>query len=195
MTSRLNSLYLSLGLAKISLKARYSRQLTGTVDLLVSEELKSLSSSAFCYAGKRIERIVVTGGAAVVPEFPLYLANKFNLNVEIGNAWRNVSFSRGVDRTNYWRYLTSLVSQLDWRREHNDSAQSFARRKDAIYQGSTHSKYGAGTAAIIISLASVALLVLLVLVGGLQKKHISDLNKDIKSDTATLQNKPEIEKF
>ncbi len=49
--------------------------------------------------------------------------------------------------------------------------------------------------AIIISLASVALLVLLVLVGGLQKKHISDLNKDIKSDTATLQNKPEIEKI
>ena len=49
--------------------------------------------------------------------------------------------------------------------------------------------------AIIISLASVALLVLLLVVGGLQKKHISDLNKDIKADTATLQNKPDIEKI
>ncbi len=49
--------------------------------------------------------------------------------------------------------------------------------------------------AIIISLASVALLVLLLIVGGLQKKHISDLNADIKKDTATLQNKPDIEKI
>jgi hypothetical protein len=28
----------------------------------------------------------------VLPEFPLYLANKFAINVEIGNAWRNISF-------------------------------------------------------------------------------------------------------
>jgi hypothetical protein len=27
-----------------------------------------------------------------LPEFPLYIANKFGLNVEIGNAWRNVSY-------------------------------------------------------------------------------------------------------
>ena len=49
--------------------------------------------------------------------------------------------------------------------------------------------------AIIISLASVALLVLLLIVGGLQKKHISDLNADIKSDTATLQKKKDINKI
>ena len=34
----------------------------------------------------------MTGGASALPEFPLYIANKFGLNVEIGNAWRNVSF-------------------------------------------------------------------------------------------------------
>ena len=49
--------------------------------------------------------------------------------------------------------------------------------------------------AIIISLASVGLLILLLLVGGVQKKHISDLNKDIKADTATLQKQPDIEKI
>jgi hypothetical protein len=28
-----------------------------------------------------------------LPEFPLYLANKFGVEVEIGNAWRNVAFA------------------------------------------------------------------------------------------------------
>lgn len=45
-----------------------------------------------------LERIIVTGGASTLPEFPLYLANKFAINVEIGNAWRNVSFP--TDRQN-----------------------------------------------------------------------------------------------
>jgi hypothetical protein len=34
----------------------------------------------------------------VIPEFPLYLANHFAINVEIGNAWRNISFNS--DRQN-----------------------------------------------------------------------------------------------
>ena len=29
-----------------------------------------------------------------MPEFPLFLANRFGLNVEIGNAWRNVNYSQ-----------------------------------------------------------------------------------------------------
>ena len=51
------------------------------------------------------------------------------------------------------------------------------------------------SSAVIIALGSIALLVLLLVVGGLQKKHISDLTKDIKTDTATLQKKPEITKI
>jgi Tfp pilus assembly PilM family ATPase len=42
--------------------------------------------------------MIVTGGASVIAEFPLYLANKFGINVEIGNAWQNVSYAR--DRQN-----------------------------------------------------------------------------------------------
>jgi hypothetical protein len=34
----------------------------------------------------------MTGGASALPEFPLYVANKFGLNVEIGSAWRNVTY-------------------------------------------------------------------------------------------------------
>lgn len=51
------------------------------------------------------------------------------------------------------------------------------------------------SSAVIIALGSIALLVLLFVVGGLQKKHINDLSKDIKADTAMLQKKPEINKI
>jgi type IV pilus assembly protein PilM len=86
------------GLSKEKLEGQVFQAVTGTVDLLVNEIEKSIKFFQTRYGTAKIERIVVTGGASVIPEFPLYLANKFNLNVEIGNAWRNVSFSR--DRQN-----------------------------------------------------------------------------------------------
>lgn len=86
------------GLSKDKLEGQVYQAITGTVDLLVTEVEKSIKFFQTRYKTAKIDRIVVTGGASVVPEFPLYLANKFNLNVEIGNAWRNVSFSK--DRQN-----------------------------------------------------------------------------------------------
>ena len=55
----------------------------------------------------KIERIIVAGNAGSLPDFPIYLANKFNLNVEVGNAWRNVSYS--PDRQNE---LLTISSQF-----------------------------------------------------------------------------------
>jgi len=46
--------------------------------------------------------------------------------------------------------------------------------------------------AVLVSLVSVALLALLLGVDGLQKKHLSDLNHNISSETSQLQNKPDI---
>jgi len=86
------------GLSKDKLEGQVFQAVTGTVDLLVTEIEKSIKFFQTRYNTSKIERIVVTGGASVIPEFPLYLANKFSLNVEIGNAWRNVSFSK--DRQN-----------------------------------------------------------------------------------------------
>jgi hypothetical protein len=51
------------------------------------------------------------------------------------------------------------------------------------------------TVAILASALSVALLVLILLANGLQKKHLSDLSKDIKSESAQLQKQPEISKI
>jgi len=86
------------GLSKDKLEGQVAQAISGTVDLLTSEVEKSIKYFQTRYTGSKIDRLVVTGGASVIPEFPLYLANKFSMNVEIGNAWRGVSYSR--DRQN-----------------------------------------------------------------------------------------------
>ena len=80
------------GLGKDKLEGQVYHAIIGTVDTLVAEIEKSIKFFQSRYTSTRIERIIVTGGASSLPEFPLYLANKFGISVEIGNAWRNVSF-------------------------------------------------------------------------------------------------------
>lgn len=86
------------GLSQDKLEGQVYQAINSTVELLTTEVEKSIKFFQTRYPNSKIERLVVTGGASVIPEFPLYLANKFGVNVEIGNAWRNVSFSR--DRQN-----------------------------------------------------------------------------------------------
>lgn len=86
------------GLSKEKLEGQVYQAISGTIDILTTEIEKSIKFFSTRYNGARIEKIIVTGGASVIPEFPLYLANKFGINVEIGNAWRNISYSR--DRQN-----------------------------------------------------------------------------------------------
>jgi type IV pilus assembly protein PilM/plasmid segregation protein ParM len=59
---------------------------------------KSIKFFQTRYQGTKLDRIVMTGGASALPEFPLYIANKFGVNVEIGNSWRNVVY--GMERQN-----------------------------------------------------------------------------------------------
>ncbi|HEX8762628.1 MAG TPA: type IV pilus assembly protein PilM [Candidatus Saccharimonadales bacterium] len=82
------------GLGKDKLEGRIYDAIIGTVDILTGEIDKSIKFFQSRYGDStRIGRMIVTGGASALPEFPLYLANKFGVEVEIGNAWRNVSFS------------------------------------------------------------------------------------------------------
>ena len=80
------------GLGRDKLEGQVYNAIIGTVDVLMSEIEKSIKFFQNRYTSVRIDRIIVTGGASALPEFPLYVANKFGVNVEIGNAWRNVSF-------------------------------------------------------------------------------------------------------
>ncbi len=80
------------GLSKEKLEGQIYNAIISTVDILVTEIEKSIKFFQARYPDAKLDRLIVTGGATALPEFPLYIANKFNINVEIGNAWRNVSF-------------------------------------------------------------------------------------------------------
>lgn len=86
------------GLSKEKLEGQIYQAISGPVDILTTEIEKSIKFFQTRYVNAKLEYLVVTGGASVIPEFPLYLAKKFSLNVEIGNAWHNVAFPR--DRQN-----------------------------------------------------------------------------------------------
>ena len=80
------------GLSKDKLEGQIYNAINGTVDVLFAEIEKSIKFFMSRYTNVKIERIIVTGGASALPEFPLVIANKFGLSVEIGNAWRNIAF-------------------------------------------------------------------------------------------------------
>lgn len=48
---------------------------------------------------------------------------------------------------------------------------------------------------VLVAAASVGVLLFLLSIGGLQKKHLSDLSDDIKSETSELQKKPDISRI
>jgi type IV pilus assembly protein PilM len=86
------------GMSKDKLEGQIFQAISGTIESLTTEIEKSIKFFQTRYENDKLARIIVTGGASVMPEFPLFLANKYGISVEIGNAWRNVSFSR--DREN-----------------------------------------------------------------------------------------------
>lgn len=78
------------GLSKDRLEGQIYNAVITTVDILMAEIDKSLKYFTNRYQ-VGVERVIVSGVAAVLPEMPAYVANKTGLNVEIGNSWRNVS--------------------------------------------------------------------------------------------------------
>lgn len=79
------------GLSRDKLEGKVYNAIIGVIDSLMAEIEKSIKFFAGRHPGAKLDRIIVTGGASTLPELPLYIANKFAVNVEIGNAWRNVS--------------------------------------------------------------------------------------------------------
>lgn len=86
------------GLSQQKLEGQVYQAIVGTVDLLMTDIDKSIKFFNARYNNTKIDRIIMTGGASALPEFPLHIANKFGINVEIGNAWRNVQY--GIERQN-----------------------------------------------------------------------------------------------
>ncbi len=86
------------GVSKDKLDGQIFNAINSTIETLVTEIEKSIKFFSTRYQGVGLERIVLTGGASVLPEFPLMIANKFGVSVEIGNSWRNAAFP--VERQN-----------------------------------------------------------------------------------------------
>ncbi len=82
------------GLDKSKLEGQVYNAIIGTAEIIANEIEKSIKFFGTRYNGATPERIIVSGSAAILPEFPKFIANKTGLNVEIGNSWRNVSFSQ-----------------------------------------------------------------------------------------------------
>ncbi len=80
------------GLSKDKLEGQIFNAINSTVETLTAEVEKSIKFFQTRYQGVAVDRIIMTGGASVLPEFPLIVANKFGVNVEIGNCWRNAAF-------------------------------------------------------------------------------------------------------
>ncbi|MEK7626464.1 MAG: type IV pilus assembly protein PilM [Patescibacteria group bacterium] len=80
------------GLSQQKLEGQVYNAIIGTIDLLVSDIEKSIKFFQTRYKDQKLERIVMTGAASSLPEFPLHIANKLGVNVEIGNSWRNVIY-------------------------------------------------------------------------------------------------------
>ena len=80
------------GLGKNKLEGQVHQAIIGTIDTIVNEIEKSLKFFNTRYVDLKVDRLIVTGSASTLPEFPVYLANKFGVNVEIGNAWRNIVY-------------------------------------------------------------------------------------------------------
>jgi len=91
-TTQAEQFVLKFGLGKDKLEGQVYNAIINTVDSLIGEIEKSIKFFQGRYPNNKLERIIVTGGASTLPELPLYIANHFGMSVEIGNAWRNVSF-------------------------------------------------------------------------------------------------------
>jgi type IV pilus assembly protein PilM len=106
------------GLSKDKLEGQIYNAISGTVDILFTEIEKSIKFFQTRYNTSRIERIIVTGGASALPEFPLFVANKFGVSVEIGNAWRNVAFPQDkqnelLSMSNHFGVAAGLAERIE----------------------------------------------------------------------------------
>ncbi len=80
------------GLVQGKLEGQTYKSIVGTVDSIVSDIQKSIKFFSARYSNNSISKIIISGTATTIPEFASYIANKTGISVEIGNAWRNVSY-------------------------------------------------------------------------------------------------------
>jgi type IV pilus assembly protein PilM len=104
------------GVDKSKLEGQVYNAIISNIELLVNEVDKSIKFFQTRYTSVKLDRIIMTGAASVLPEFPIYIANKFGINVEIGNSWRNISFAANKENellavSNYFGVAAGLAER------------------------------------------------------------------------------------
>ena len=80
------------GMNKSSMDGKILKSLQPVANTIMDEIRKSVAFYTNENPDAKFEKLVFTGGAAGMPELPLYVANSVKLPVELGNAWLNVSY-------------------------------------------------------------------------------------------------------
>jgi type IV pilus assembly protein PilM len=80
------------GLTQTKLEGQVLKAVKGSLDNLTGELDKSIKFFVGQNPGVKIEKLILTGGTAALPELPTYLANATGYPVEMGNPWTNVSY-------------------------------------------------------------------------------------------------------
>ncbi len=81
------------GLSKDKIEGQVYQAVIATVESLMVEVDKSIKFFYERYENKKVNKIIIAGAGAIIPEFPVFIANRFGISVEIGNAWTNVNYN------------------------------------------------------------------------------------------------------
>lgn len=81
------------GLTQTKLEGQVYRAMKPLLDNIVDEIKKSIDYFHQGNPDRKIEKVVITGGPAAIPEMPVFLANALGMAVEMGNPWQKISYA------------------------------------------------------------------------------------------------------
>lgn len=80
------------GMDQTKIEGQIFKTLKPIIDHLTEELNKSIDYFQEKNNGKKIDKIILTGGTSALIGLPLYIANATGLTVEVGNPWQNISY-------------------------------------------------------------------------------------------------------
>ena len=111
-------LIFKFGLNQMKASWQVYKAIINPVNSLLSEIDLSIKFFVNKYPNLKLDKIVVAGSSAIIPDFPLVLANHTGINVEIGNAWRNVTYDANKQSellaiSNYFGVAVGLAERIE----------------------------------------------------------------------------------
>lgn len=80
------------GMDQTKIEGQIFKTLKPIIDHLTEELNRSIDYFQEKNNGKKIDKIILTGGTSALIGLPLYIANATSLTVEVGNPWQNISY-------------------------------------------------------------------------------------------------------